>query len=218
MRPVVSPIERLMQAPRQARLECSAAPAPGFRDAMSTRGFGGLRDVGSTGYSWSSSIAGTDTHGLGFGYNGVNPQYYSNRANGLQLRCLQEHPEGVLLGFSQPNLNRACQARKFVLGRGAARHSNRAASTPGRGRRCFAPRPAQPKARPGFPYDGRRHPRRKAAIRRSTRRDCVSAGVGRNTFDPQQTAIVDRASRRHPARRELLGGARSSFRWRRPAW
>ena len=125
---------------------------------MSTRGFGGLRDVGSTGYSWSSSIAGTDVHGLGFGYNGVNPQYYSNRANGFQLRCLQEHPQGVLLGFSQPNLNRACQARKFVLGRGAARHSNRAASTPGRGRRCFAPRPAQPKARPGFPYDGRRHP------------------------------------------------------------
>ena len=143
-----------------------AAPAPGSRDAMSTRGFGGLRDVGSNGYSWSSSIAGTDAHGLGFGYNGVNPQYYSNRANGLQLRCLQEHPQGVLLGLSQPNLNRACQARKFVLGRGAARHSNRAASTPGRGRRCFAPRPAQPKARPGFPYDGRRHPRRKAGAAR----------------------------------------------------
>ncbi len=41
-----------MQAPRQARLECPAAPAPGYRDAMSTRGFGGLRDVGSNGYSW----------------------------------------------------------------------------------------------------------------------------------------------------------------------
>ena len=36
------------------------------------------------------------------------------------------------------------------------------------------------------------------------------------TCDSQQTAICDRASRRHPARRELLGGARSSFRCRRP--
>ena len=45
---------------------------------------------------------------------------------------------------------------------------------------------------------GRRHPRRKAAIRRSTRRDCVSAGVGRNTFDPQQTAIENRAGQPPP--------------------
>ncbi len=87
-----------------------AAP-PGFRDAMSTRGFGGLRDVGSTGYSWSSSIAGTDAHGLGFGYNGVNPQYYSNRANGLQLRCLQEHPKGVLLAIRPRKAQPSCAER-----------------------------------------------------------------------------------------------------------
>ncbi len=79
-----------MQAPRQARLECRAAPAPGFRDAMSTRGFGGLRDVGSNGYSWSSTITGSDAHFLYFHCNGVNPQSSNARAYGFPLRCLQE--------------------------------------------------------------------------------------------------------------------------------
>ena len=56
---------------------------------MSTRGFGGLRDVGNNGYSWSSTITGSNAHFLNFNYNGVNPQNNNNRANGLQLRCLQ---------------------------------------------------------------------------------------------------------------------------------
>ena len=137
-------------------------PAPGHRAS----GFGWLYGVGSLGYGWSSTQAAVHASNLGFRYGWLNPQNIDYRATGLQLRCLQEHPKGVLLGFSQPNLNRACQARKFVLGRGAARHSNRAASTPGRGRRCEASRLAQPKARPGFPYDGRRHPRRKAGAAR----------------------------------------------------
>ena len=69
---------------------CPAAPAPGYRDAVSTRGFGGLRDVGSRGYSWSSAITGSDAHFLYFYYYGVYPQYGTYRADGLPLRCLQE--------------------------------------------------------------------------------------------------------------------------------
>ena len=36
-------------------------------------------------------------------FNGVYPQGSYGRANGFQLRCLQEHPKGVLLGLSLPN-------------------------------------------------------------------------------------------------------------------
>ncbi len=61
---------------------------------MSTRGFGGLRAVGASGYSWSSSIAGTNARNLGFGYSWLNPQSSYGRAYGFPLRCLQE--EGFL--------------------------------------------------------------------------------------------------------------------------
>ncbi len=69
-----------------------AAPAPGYRDAMSARGFGGLRDVGNYGYSWSSTIPAEsgNAHYLDFNYDGVYPQRSNYRAYGLQLRCLQD--------------------------------------------------------------------------------------------------------------------------------
>ncbi len=70
-------------------------PAPGYRDAMSTRGFGGLRDVGYYGYSWSSAIAGSNARYLDFYYDGVTPQNNNYRAYGLQLRCLQEKGGGA---------------------------------------------------------------------------------------------------------------------------
>ncbi len=65
-------------------------PAPGYRDAMSTRGFGGLRAVGGDGYSWSSSVAETNAYYLNFHYSVVRPQDGYSRAYGFQLRCLQE--------------------------------------------------------------------------------------------------------------------------------
>ena len=65
---------------------CRAAPAPGVRG----HGEGALWSVGTGGYIWSSSIAGTNAHGLGFDYSWLNPQDSSGRAGGLQLRCLQE--------------------------------------------------------------------------------------------------------------------------------
>ncbi len=51
--------------------------------------------------------------------------------------------------------------------RGAARHSNRAASTPSKDRRFCESRQAQPKARPRSPDDGRLSPKTTASKRRA---------------------------------------------------
>ena len=69
---------------------CRAAPAPGYRDAGYYKGFGALRDVGSSGYSWSSSLTGTYARNLVFYPGGLYPQDGLSRAYGLPLRCLQE--------------------------------------------------------------------------------------------------------------------------------
>ncbi len=61
-------------------------PAPGLRAYQ----YGTLYHVGSYGYSWSSSESGTHARYLDFGTGGVSPQASTYRANGLQLRCLQE--------------------------------------------------------------------------------------------------------------------------------
>ncbi len=70
---------------RQARLECPAAPAPGLRAYQ----YGTLYHVGGAGFIWSSAIpAGSgNARTLGFGYGGIRPQHYNNRAYGLPLRC-----------------------------------------------------------------------------------------------------------------------------------
>ena len=65
--------------------------APGCRDAGNNKGFGAVRGIGGAGYIWSLSVAGTDTYYLGFSYGGINPQSYSGRAYGFQLRCLQKY-------------------------------------------------------------------------------------------------------------------------------
>lgn len=64
-------------------------PAPGFRDAGSRVG-GALYFVGLGGYGWLSTVTGGSGCFLGFGYDGVNPNSHASRANGRQLRCLQE--------------------------------------------------------------------------------------------------------------------------------
>ncbi len=61
-------------------------PAGGYRDHND----GSLFAVGHYGYSWSSSIAGTDAHYLVFDAGGLSPQNSGRRASGLQLRCLRE--------------------------------------------------------------------------------------------------------------------------------
>ena len=67
-----------------------AAPAPGFRDAGSTKGYGTLFGVGDYGFSWSSFASGDDACRLNFYGGGVYPQNNGCRAYGFQLRCLQE--------------------------------------------------------------------------------------------------------------------------------
>ncbi|MDE6499691.1 MAG: hypothetical protein K2K83_03170 [Rikenella sp.] len=47
--------------------------------------------VGYGGFSWSSSVTtGAGAYYLGFNYGAVGPNDGNGRANGLQLRCLQE--------------------------------------------------------------------------------------------------------------------------------
>ena len=66
------------------------APAPGFRDAGSTKGYGTLFGVGSYGFSWSSFASGGNAYRLYFSNGGVYPQDRGSHAHGIQLRCLQE--------------------------------------------------------------------------------------------------------------------------------
>jgi hypothetical protein len=77
---------------RQARFVCRAAPAPGFRDSGNFSSFGALRDVGGSGYSWSSTIppGSGNAHFLNFYTGGSSSQGNDHRAYGFQLRCLQE--------------------------------------------------------------------------------------------------------------------------------
>ena len=71
--------------------------------------------VGYYGYSWSTAFTGSDARYLGFNY-GFLARMASKTpgGRGFQLRCLQEHPEGVLLGFSPPNLEPGLRAKKRV--------------------------------------------------------------------------------------------------------
>ncbi|MCH5306079.1 MAG: hypothetical protein J1E79_06310 [Rikenella sp.] len=48
-----------------------------------------MYNVGNNGYSWSSSVSGTNAYNLNFNNAGLNPQNSNNRANGFQVRCLQ---------------------------------------------------------------------------------------------------------------------------------
>ena len=61
-------------------------PAPGFRSLAS----GGLSYVGNGGFSYSSSVSGSNGVYLDFYVTGLNPSYAYLRAYGLQLRCLSE--------------------------------------------------------------------------------------------------------------------------------
>ncbi|WP_300853248.1 hypothetical protein [uncultured Rikenella sp.] len=73
-------------------------PAPGFRE----RANGGPGYVGSSGFSYSSSVSGSNGVYLNFSVTDLNPSRAHGRAYGLQLRCLS-HPQGVLLVASAPN-------------------------------------------------------------------------------------------------------------------
>ncbi len=61
-------------------------PAPGYRHPTS----GAPGGVGNDGYSWSSTVSGTNGMNLHFYVTGLNPSYALSRGFGLQLRCLSE--------------------------------------------------------------------------------------------------------------------------------
>ncbi len=61
-------------------------PAPGFRSNAS----GALSSVGTDGFSYSSSVSGSNGVYLAFTVAYLNPSNADSRAYGLQLRCLSE--------------------------------------------------------------------------------------------------------------------------------
>ena len=69
-------------------------PAPGFRDAGNFGRLGDLVYVGHHGFSYSSSVSGSNGVYLGFDVTWLGPSSASSRAYGFQLRCLS-HPQGV---------------------------------------------------------------------------------------------------------------------------
>ncbi|WP_195497469.1 hypothetical protein [Alistipes senegalensis] len=62
-------------------------PASGYRNRTS----GALTNVGSNGYSWSSSPTQGSTNAgyLNFSASNVNPQNNNYRANGFPVRCVR---------------------------------------------------------------------------------------------------------------------------------
>lgn len=61
-------------------------PAGGFR----YKDAGALAYVGNNGFSWSSTVGGTNAFYLYFGSANLNPSSANYRGHGFQVRCLQE--------------------------------------------------------------------------------------------------------------------------------
>ena len=65
-------------------------PAPGYRDAGNNGRLGALTYVGYGGYSWASTVSGTDGMHLSFSTQGLSPSYVHYRAHGVLWRGLSE--------------------------------------------------------------------------------------------------------------------------------
>jgi len=61
-------------------------PAAGYRDMT-----GGLGNIGSSGYYWSSTVTGTNVYYLSFSSSLVYPGYPDNREKGYSVRCVKEY-------------------------------------------------------------------------------------------------------------------------------
>ncbi|WP_294599522.1 hypothetical protein [uncultured Rikenella sp.] len=72
--------------PKWQPLPYTGGTAPGYR----YRADGVQRGVGAGGYSWSSTVSGTNGMGLGFHVTWLGPSGSDYRAHGFQLRCLSE--------------------------------------------------------------------------------------------------------------------------------
>ncbi len=65
-------------------------PAPGFRDGGIYGRLGALTHVGYGGYSWASTVSGTNGMYLNFFVTWLGPSSAYYRGHGLPLRCLSE--------------------------------------------------------------------------------------------------------------------------------
>lgn len=87
------------------RVQCSGCSgfydvrgaAPGYRDFGRAGYEGVVRSVGNNGYSWSSSVSGTNAFNLNFNSTNLGPSNAHNRGHGFQVRCLQ-----AFTGLSAP--------------------------------------------------------------------------------------------------------------------
>ena len=66
-----------------------ATPAPGYRDFGRAGYEGVVREIGNNGFSWSSTVSGTNAFYLNFNSTNLNPSNANNRGHGFQVRCLQ---------------------------------------------------------------------------------------------------------------------------------
>ena len=71
--------------PRIRKVARSPGRTPGLRHPY----YGTLYNVGQNGYSYSSSVSGSNGLFLDFNNARVTPQNSNNRAYGFQVRCLQ---------------------------------------------------------------------------------------------------------------------------------
>ncbi len=139
---LLSVIRQKVSPQKQAQRAPSDTPAPGYRDANSMRGYGAMRGVGSHGYSWSSFVSEDIAYRLGLSNGGISPQGIDNRAYGFPLRCLQEHPKGVLLAIRRrkAQLSRAERHRADASGT-LQRKAQPSSAERHRDRRSHAPEP-----------------------------------------------------------------------------
>jgi hypothetical protein len=80
----IVPFVRAYPVRRHIHFRGCLNPAAGYRNYSS----GGLSNVGSGGYCWSSSPDGTNGYDLGFTSTSVNPSTNANRGYGISARCI----------------------------------------------------------------------------------------------------------------------------------
>ncbi|WP_299456678.1 hypothetical protein [uncultured Rikenella sp.] len=62
--------------------------------------------VDHSGYSWSSTVGGTNGVHLGFNVTWLDPNNADNRAHGFQLHCLSEETDSSRPGLPQQSHER----------------------------------------------------------------------------------------------------------------
>ena len=110
--------------------------------------FGGLGNVGASGYAWSSSpYSASSVIGsfLDFGSSNVYPENYSNRAHGFPVRCARQQVGFSIIGCAALNLIsliRSLRPRDYT-GSGATEDDATHSGPSGRSGRSLCPAEAR---------------------------------------------------------------------------